>query len=158
MDIILLFLAESLDKHGITLVHVIYPPLLDEVISIAIYSSFKRTVHNGNSKHKRLLLDACQLIFCSIASAFVCTLPVLKSALRSQAFSFKIAWVQSSLERSAIEGKRLVHKAKYYSNDNVNAQSTIVKMLQRNILNLQGITCNDFSWQRLTVLPWQRCC
>ena len=36
MDIILLILAKSLDKHGTTLVHMTYPPL----ISVLIFAMF----------------------------------------------------------------------------------------------------------------------
>ena len=41
------------------------------LIICCLYTSFKQTVHSGNSKHERLLPDPCHLIFCS---AFVCTL------------------------------------------------------------------------------------
>ena len=53
------------------------------------YTSFKQIVYSGNSQNKRLLLDPCQLIFRFIVSALVCTLLVLKSPLRRQAFSRK---------------------------------------------------------------------
>ena len=33
MDIILSFLAKPVDKHGITLVHITYPPLVAEVVN-----------------------------------------------------------------------------------------------------------------------------
>ena len=38
--------------------------------------SFKRAVHLSSSKNKSLLLYTCHLIFRSIVSAIVCTLPV----------------------------------------------------------------------------------
>ena len=46
------------------------------------HTSFKRTVHLVNSKNKYLLLATCPgcLSFRSVASVFVCTLPVRKSA------------------------------------------------------------------------------
>ena len=39
MDIILLFLAKPLDKHGTTLVHITYPPLRnrEEQVETALY-------------------------------------------------------------------------------------------------------------------------
>ena len=45
------------------------------------HTSFKRTVHLANPKNKYLLLATCPgcLSFRSVASAFVCTLPVRKS-------------------------------------------------------------------------------
>ena len=45
------------------------------------HTSFKRTVHLVNPKNKYLLLATCPgcLSFRSVASAFVCTLPVRKS-------------------------------------------------------------------------------
>ena len=39
MDIIMLFLAKALDKHGITLVHIIYPPLESMIKPILMFSS-----------------------------------------------------------------------------------------------------------------------
>ena len=45
-------------------------------LGLMSYLSFKRTVHPGNSKNKRLLLDPCHLTFCYIVSVLVCTLPV----------------------------------------------------------------------------------
>ena len=37
MDIILLFLAKPLDKHGTTLVHITYPPLEDQISEEKIF-------------------------------------------------------------------------------------------------------------------------
>ena len=35
MDIILIFLAKPLDKHGITLVHISYPPVIVQYVQVA---------------------------------------------------------------------------------------------------------------------------
>ena len=50
MDIILLFLAKPLDKHGTTLVHITYPPLLKTDVN-----NLKRNVES--EKQKRFHLD-----------------------------------------------------------------------------------------------------
>ena len=52
------------------------------------YAFFKRTVHPGNQKNQRLLLDPYHLMPRSIVLAFVCTLPVSET-LRRQAFNRK---------------------------------------------------------------------
>ena len=60
-------------------------------------------MHPGCYQNKRLLLDPCNLMFRNIVSAFVCTLPVLKSTEKASALwntiIFKIAGMQNSLER-----------------------------------------------------------
>ena len=70
MDIILLFLAKPLDKHGTTLVHITYPPLIYmgkniQKIEEQLNSDFtspcewfidnKLSVHFGEEKTKSIL-------------------------------------------------------------------------------------------------------
>ena len=55
-----------------------FKTLVTNLTLISFYASFWTTVHHANSKNKCLLLDPCNLIFRSIVSVFVCTLPAQK--------------------------------------------------------------------------------
>ena len=50
MDIILSFLAKSVDKHSITLVHITYPPLkiAFTFVEKSVVTYFKQTVHKAS--------------------------------------------------------------------------------------------------------------
>ena len=54
MDIILLILAKPLDKHGTTLVHITYPPL----ISVSIFAVFSEIFTHVTGKKSFLLFIA----------------------------------------------------------------------------------------------------
>ena len=55
------------------------------------YTSFKRTVHLGNSQNKRLLLDPSYFIFHSVVSAFL-YLACLKKATGEASVCFQNRW------------------------------------------------------------------